>query len=82
MSQVCPLRLAVQQQITEDKRGYIVETRFYVVFLSLNDCFGRKPFNNNDRDQVLRARETDHPTQAFTFTKTAGRQPGWGHSFI
>ena len=51
MSQVCPLRLAVQQQITEDKRGYIVETRFYVVFLSLHDCFGRKSFNNNDRDQ-------------------------------
>ena len=73
MSQVCTLRLAVQQQITEDKRGYIVETRFYVVFLSLNDCFGRKPFNNNDRDQVLRARETEHPTQALTFTKTAGR---------
>ena len=37
MSQVCPLRLAVQQQITEDKRGYIVETRFYVVFLSLKN---------------------------------------------
>jgi len=82
MSQVCPLRLVVQQQITEDKRGYIVETRFDVVFLSLNDRFGRKSFNNNDRDQVLRARETEHLTQAPTFTKTAGRQPGWGHCYL
>ena len=46
MSQVCLLRLVAQQQITEDKRSYIVETRFYVVFLSLNDCFGQKSFNN------------------------------------
>ena len=38
MSQVCPLLLVVQQQITEDKRDYIVETRFYVAFLSLRTC--------------------------------------------
>ena len=82
MSQICPLRLVVQQLITEDKCGYIVETRLYVVFLSLNDCFGRKPFYNNDRNQVLWASETEHPTQALTFTKTAGRQPGWGHCYV
>ena len=82
MSQVCLLRLVAQQQITEDKRSYIVETRFYVVFLSLNDCFGQKSFNNKDRDQVLWAHETEHPTQALTFTKTAGRQPGWGHCYL
>ena len=34
------------------------------------------------RDQVLRARETEHPTQALTFTKSAGRQPGWGHCYL
>ena len=35
------------------------------------------------RDQVLRARETEHPTQALTFTKTAERQPaGWGHCYL
>ena len=82
MSQICPLRLVVQQLITEDKCGYIVETRLYVVFLSLNDCFERKPFNNNDRNQVLWASETEHPTQALTFTKTAGCQPGWGHCYV
>ena len=34
-----------------------------------------KSINNNDRDQVLWARETEHPTQTLVFTKTAGRQP-------
>ena len=32
-----------------------------------------KSWNKNDRHQVLWARETDHPTQTFVFTKTAGR---------
>ena len=71
MSQVCPLRLVVQQQIT-----------WLYCRDPLNDCFGRKSFNNNDRDQVLRARETEHPTQALTFTQTAGRQPGLGHCYL
>ena len=43
MSQMCPLLPVVQQQITEDKRGYIVETRLYVVFSTLNDHFERNP---------------------------------------
>ena len=30
----------------------------------------RKSSNKNDRDQVLRARETEHPTQTFAFAKT------------
>ena len=51
MSQMCPLLPVVQQQITEDKREYIVETRLYVVFSTVNDRFERKSFNNNDRDQ-------------------------------
>ena len=38
-----------------------------------------KSLNNSDRDQVLWARETEHPSQTFVFTKTAGRQPGWRH---
>ena len=33
------------------------------------------------RDQVLWARETEHPTQTLVFIKTAGRQPGWGHCY-
>ena len=32
-----------------------------------------KILNKNDRDQVLRARETRHLTQTLVFTKTAGR---------
>ena len=32
----------------------------------------RKSLNKNDRDQVLRARETEEPTQTLFFTKTAG----------
>ena len=32
-----------------------------------------KSLNNNDRDQVLSARETEHSTQTLVFTKTAGR---------
>ena len=35
-----------------------------------------KGLNNNDRDQALRARETEQSTQTLVFTKTAGRQPG------
>ena len=42
----------------------------------------RKSLNNNDRDQILWARETEHPTQTLVFTKTAGRQPGWGHCYL
>ena len=68
MWQICPLLPVVQQQITEDKRGHIVETRLYVVFSSLNDRFERKSFNNNDWDQLLWARETEHPTQTLVFT--------------
>ena len=48
VTKIRPLLPVVQQQITEDKRGYIVETRLYAVFLSLNDRFERKSFNNND----------------------------------
>ena len=33
----------------------------------------RKSLNKNDPDQVLWARETEHPTQILVFTKTAGR---------
>ena len=82
MSQMCPLLPVVQQQITEDKRGYIVETRLYVVFSTVNDRFERKSFNNNDWDQVLWARETEQPTQTLVFTKTAERQPGLGHCYL
>ena len=32
-----------------------------------------KSFNRNDRDQVLWARATEHPTQTLVFTKIAGR---------
>ena len=32
-----------------------------------------KSLNKNDRDQVLWACETEHRTQTFVFTKTAGR---------
>ena len=32
----------------------------------------RNSLNKNDRDQVLWARETEHPTQTLVFTKTAG----------
>ena len=32
-----------------------------------------KSLNKNDRDQVLWARETEHPSQTLVFTTTAGR---------
>ena len=32
-----------------------------------------KALNKNDRDQVLSAHETEHNTQPFFSTKTAGR---------
>ena len=32
-----------------------------------------KSYNKNDRDQVLWAHETKHPTQTLVFTETAGR---------
>ena len=32
----------------------------------------RKSLNKNAWDQVLGARETEHPTQTLVFTKTAG----------
>ena len=35
-----------------------------------------KFLNSNDPDRVLRARETDHPSQTFVFTKTSGPQLG------
>ena len=35
-----------------------------------------KSLNDNDRDQDLRARETELPTQSLVFSKSAGRQPG------
>ena len=34
------------------------------------------------RDQGLWARETEHRTQTLVSTKTAGRQPGWGHCYL
>ena len=40
---------------------------------SSSAILGRKSLNKNDRDQVLWARETEHPTQTLVFTKTAGR---------
>ena len=42
----------------------------------------RKSLNNNDRDQVLWGRDTERPTQTLVFTKSAGRQPGWGHCYL
>ena len=42
----------------------------------------RKSLNKNVWDQVLWARETEHPTQTLVFTKTAGRRPGWGHCYL
>ena len=42
----------------------------------------RKSLNNNDLDQVFWARETEPPTQTLVFTKTAGRQPGWGYFYL
>ena len=39
----------------------------------------RISLNNNDREQVLWAHETKHPTQTLVFT---GRQPGWGHCYL
>ena len=42
----------------------------------------RKSLNNNDRDQVLWGRDTECPTQTLVFTKSAGRQPGWGHCYL
>ena len=43
----------------------------------------RAILKKNDRDQVLWARETEHPlTQTLVFTKTAGRQPGWGRYYL
>ena len=42
----------------------------------------RKSLNNNNRDQVLWACETEHPSQTLVFTKTAGRQPGLGHCYL
>ena len=50
--------------------------------ISIVFSFSRKSLNNNDRDQILWARETEHPTQTLVFTKTAGRQPGWGHCYL
>ena len=41
-----------------------------------------KSYNKNDRDQVLWAHETKHPTQTLVFTETAGRQPGWGRCYL
>ena len=42
-------------------------------FLELaNGLFFWKSLNKNDQDHVLRARETEHPTQTLVFAKTAG----------
>ena len=43
---------------------------------SLWGCVRRKSLDRNDRDQVLWASETEHPTQTLVFTNTAGR-PTW-----
>ena len=45
---------------------------------SNNETASRQNLENpsilkKDRDQVLWARETEHPTQTLVFTKTAGR---------
>ena len=46
----------------------------WLVYSILSSCCEWwKSFNNNDRDQVLWARETVHPTQTLVFTKTAGQ---------
>ena len=42
------------------------------VFLA-RSLWCRKSLDKNDRDQVYRARDTEHPTQPLVFTKTAGR---------
>ena len=39
--------------------------------VSYQPMFFRKSSNKNDRDQVLRARETEHPTQTLVFTKNS-----------
>ena len=44
--------------------------------------YQQNPSNHNDRDQVLWARETEHPNQTLVLTKTAGRQAGWGHCYL
>ena len=41
------------------------------VFLSW--CENTSKIPKNEGDQVLRARDTEHPTQTLIFTKTAGR---------
>ena len=42
-----------------------------------------KILNKNNRDQVLRARETRHLTQTLVFSKTRWTpQPGWGHCHL
>ena len=42
----------------------------------------RKSLNKNDLDQVFWARETEPPTKTLVFTKTGGRQPGWGYCYL
>ena len=63
-------------------RSRIFLTRHAVTSRYCFAHFQRKSLNNNDRDQILWARETEHPTQTLVFTKTAGRQPGWGHCYL
>ena len=52
-----------------------LKTMVYAKFGGQTECVmgNSKIENKNDRDQVLWARETEHPKQTLVFTKTAGR---------
>ena len=53
-------------------RTNILKRSFSYRGAGCNGLEPRKSFNKNHRDQVLWARETEHPTQTLVFTKTAG----------
>ena len=48
-------------------------TAVFSVVTQHSSPLSKKSFNKNDRDQVLWARETEHPTKTLVFTNTAGR---------
>ena len=45
----------------------------WVVFWNSQMAYFRKSLHKKDQDHVLRARETEHPTQTLVFAKTAGQ---------
>ena len=63
--------------MNEDKNSVLkTAASFELIFPVAEPLYNKKSLNNHDRDQLLWARETEHPTQ------TAGRQPGWGHCYL